>query len=153
MGTAGQKKPEVAEPIIRVGIIQEQEMIGFTLHSTYRLEGEPFPPGNYSVILKGKKILFQGKSYDKITFEPDRIHEDSFELKAVTIGIGFHWERKEDQRFLGGLSFIGGGGHHRYQQCRPRGYLKSCLLEMSATSPGTAESTCRHLPQLAVGNW
>ena len=59
MGTAGQKKPEVAEPIIRVGIIQEQEMIGFTLHSTYGLEGEPFPPGNYSVILKGRRSSFR----------------------------------------------------------------------------------------------
>lgn len=138
MGTAGQKKPEVAEPIIRVGIIQEQEMIGFTLHSTYRLEGEPFPPGNYSVILKGKKILFQGKSYDKITFEPDRIHEDSFELKAVTIGIGFHWERKEDQRFLGGLSFIRGrGGITAVNNVALEDYLKSVISsEMSATSSG-----------------
>ena len=38
MGTAGQKKPEVAEPIIRVGIIREQEMIGLP-PSAHRLEG------------------------------------------------------------------------------------------------------------------
>ncbi|GAB1474821.1 hypothetical protein MASR2M69_22620 [Bacteroidota bacterium] len=32
--------------------------------------------------------------------------EASFKLKGVTIGINFHWERKEDQVFKGSLKFI-----------------------------------------------
>lgn len=39
-------------------------------------------------------------------FEPLREDTDSFELLDVTIGINFHWERKENQRFHGALKFI-----------------------------------------------
>ena len=39
-------------------------------------------------------------------FEPLREETDSFELLDVTIGINFHWERKENQRFHGALKFI-----------------------------------------------
>ena len=40
---------------------------------------------------------------DILIFEPVNYHEASFELNDVTIGIDFHWERKEDQRFKGSL--------------------------------------------------
>lgn len=52
------------------------------------------------------KIVFRGKRYDEIVFQPVDPHKNAFELKDVTIGVNFHWERKEDQRFLGGLKFI-----------------------------------------------
>lgn len=94
------------EPLIRVGILLNQPNIAFELLSTYKLKGKEFPAGHYSVKLSEGKILFDGVLYDEITFEADDLHTDSFELKDVIIGVNFHWERKENQRFLGGLKFI-----------------------------------------------
>jgi SpoIID/LytB domain protein len=43
---------------------------------------------------------------EELVFDPVRYGESSFELNDVTIGIKFHWERKEDQTFKGSLKFI-----------------------------------------------
>ncbi len=94
------------EPLIRVGILLNQPHIDFELLSTYKLQGKELPAGNYSVEISEEEILFEGEKYESITFEADDLHTDSFELKNVIIGVNFHWERKENQRFLGGLKFI-----------------------------------------------
>ena len=52
------------------------------------------------------RILWNGRLYDELLFEPVNEATDAFELLDVTIGINFHWERKEDQRFLGSLKII-----------------------------------------------
>ncbi|NJK98778.1 MAG: SpoIID/LytB domain-containing protein [Bacteroidales bacterium] len=39
-------------------------------------------------------------------FEPEQYETASFELLDVTIGIKFHWERKENQKFKGSLKFL-----------------------------------------------
>ena len=56
------------------------------------------------------KIDYNGALYDELVFEAATIStlfaEPSFILYQVPIGIGFHWERKEDQRFAGTLKFI-----------------------------------------------
>ncbi|HEX3010140.1 MAG TPA: SpoIID/LytB domain-containing protein, partial [Bacteroidales bacterium] len=50
--------------------------------------------------------LFQLFSGDKLLFEPVNYTQASFDLLDVTIGIKFHWERKENQKFKGSLKFI-----------------------------------------------
>ncbi|MCE5205830.1 MAG: SpoIID/LytB domain-containing protein [Porphyromonadaceae bacterium] len=126
------------EPLIHVGIILEQPKIRFTLHSTYQFQGKPIFPGDYLVERTGEKIAFKGEPYTEITFESDQLHEASFELKDVVIGVGFHWERKENQRFQGGLKFIcGKGGITAINIVSLEDYLKSVISsEMSATSSG-----------------
>jgi len=94
------------EPLISVGIISGQSKIAFTLLSTYKLMGKMFSPGDYDVELINDKIVLNGDEFDELTFEADDLHSDAFEIKKVIIGISFHWERQEDQRFLGGLQFI-----------------------------------------------
>ena len=138
MGNPGEKEIKIREPLIHVGIIQEQPEIRFTLHATYQFQGKPTPPGDYSVQRAGEKIIFDGESYSEITFESDQLHEDSFELKEVVIGVGFHWERKENQRFQGGLKFIcGNEGLTAINIVSLEDYLKSVISsEMSATSSG-----------------
>ena len=106
MGTSGTTEFKMSEPLIHVGILQKQKEIDFSLLSTYKLQGKEFPPGEYSVKMNNEKLLFNGEDYDEITFEADQLHSDCFELKMVTIGVDFHWERKENQRFLGALKFI-----------------------------------------------
>lgn len=136
MGTTGQKETQMNEPLIHVGIILEQAKIRFTLLSTYKLKEKPFPPGDYSLDISGGKIVFEGKIYEEIIFEPDQIHDDSFELKEVVIGVDFHWQRKENQRFQGGLKFIvEKNGITAINTVSLEDYLKSVISsEMNATS-------------------
>jgi len=124
------------EPLIHVGIIPEQPEIRFSLLSTYKLKGKEFPPGEYSVAISEGKILFNQEINEEITFESDDLHHDSFELNNVIIGVNFHWERRENQRFQGGLKFIADkGGITAINIVSLEDYLKSVISsEMSATS-------------------
>ncbi len=140
MGTTSEKAAKINEPLIHVGILLNQQLIDFTLLSTYKLGGKEFAPGDYSVEAKDGKILFNGEDFDQITFEADQLHEDTFELKNVIIGVQFHWERKETQRFLGGLKFIceiedGKSTVSAINIVSLEDYLKSVISsEMSSTS-------------------
>lgn len=94
------------EPLISVGILSGQSKIAFTLLSTYKLKGKEFSPGDYEVVFINDRIVLNGEEYNELTFEADNLHSDAFEIKKVIIGVSFHWERQEDQKFLGGLQFI-----------------------------------------------
>ena len=124
------------DPLVHVGILLEQPEIAFSLLTTYRLKGKVFLPGNYRVELSEGKILFNDEKQDEITFESDDLHSDSFELKDVIIGLRFHWERRENQRFQGGLKFIVEKGNiTAINIVSLEDYLKSVISsEMSATS-------------------
>lgn len=50
-------------------------------------------------------ILWNGNLYRELTFTPcDK--DASFSLSDVTIGVNFHWERKETQTFQGTLKIV-----------------------------------------------
>lgn len=93
------------EPHLRIGIMYQPEII-FRLNERYLLapNGVPFD-GIQKVNYRDGKIWLNDEMTDEETllFEPIRYREASFELNDVTIGIQFHWERKEDQRFKGSL--------------------------------------------------
>lgn len=93
------------EPQIRVGIMYQPEII-FRLNETYLLapNGVPYE-GIQKVNYREGKIWLNDEPVDEeiLVFEPVRYREASFELNDVTIGIQFHWERKEDQTFKGSL--------------------------------------------------
>jgi len=132
------------EPKVHVGILFEPQ-IEFVLLNPYRMTGT-YCAGvvSHHTIVSGKqvvtydedKILWNGRHYDELEFEP--IHEatDAFELLDVTIGINFHWERKEDQRFLGALKFIVEAGKLTgINVINVEDYLTSVISsEMSATA-------------------
>lgn len=69
-------------------------------------------------------------------FEPLQESVAAFELLDVTIGINFHWERKEDQRFQGSLKIIVENGKLTgINVIRVEDYLTSVISsEMSATA-------------------
>ena len=126
------------DPLIHVGIMLEQAEISFSLLTPYKLKGKNFPPGNYRVEHSEGRILFNGEKQEEITFASDDLHSDSFELKDVIIGLHFHWERRENQRFQGGLKFIAEkGGITAINIVSLEDYLRSVISsEMSATSSG-----------------
>ncbi|EFZ37475.1 SpoIID/LytB domain protein [Hoylesella oralis ATCC 33269] len=123
-----QKEPEVA-----VGIVSGKQ-IRFTLNGPYAVQGTEFT-GAQSVEISGEKILWNGNMYDELLFEP-LVPDASFSLSDVTIGVNFHWERKETQTFLGTLRLIIDGGKVLAINRLPvEKYLESVISsEMSATS-------------------
>lgn len=93
------------EPQIRVGIMYEPEII-FRLNETYLLAPKGIPYERIQKVnYRDGKIWLNDEPVDDeiLVFNPVRYHEASFELNDVTIGIHFHWERKEDQTFKGSL--------------------------------------------------
>ena len=92
------------EPKVHVGILFEPQ-IEFILLNPYRINGMEIS-GKQVVTYNEDRILWNGRLYDELLFEPVNETTDAFELLDVTIGINFHWERKEDQRFLGSLKII-----------------------------------------------
>ncbi|MFA6750874.1 MAG: SpoIID/LytB domain-containing protein [Fermentimonas sp.] len=97
------------EPLIHVGVLQNQKKIKFSLLSAFKLQGKEYPKGDYYVEIENGLISFNGNKYDQLTFEANQLHGDKFEIKDVIIGVQFHWEKKENQQFLGGLKFIATG--------------------------------------------
>lgn len=92
------------EPKVNVGIMFEHR-IDFVLHGCFLWNERSFD-GAQSVSFDDGKIYWNGSVYNELIFVPLDDKIGSFELVDVTIGINFHWERKENQRFKGALKFI-----------------------------------------------
>lgn len=95
---------EGIEPAIEVGIMF-QSSIAFVLHGDFIASNGKIYSDAQTVFYQDAKIHFDKENNALLTFRP--LSENAyFELKNVVIGIGFHWERKEDQSFKGALKFI-----------------------------------------------
>ena len=121
------------QPNVSVGIVSGRE-IKFCLNATYVAEGMP-SAGKQTVSFSENGVLWNGKSYKQLEFLPQS-DEASFSLYDVTIGVNFHWERKETQTFLGKLKFIvNGNSVCAVNELPVERYLESVISsEMSATS-------------------
>lgn len=95
----------MTEPQISVGILNAS-VINLSLLDSYQCESKALPKGNYYAKISDGKIDFNGELQSEILLQAHDIHNSVFELKDVTIGIGFHWERKENQQFQGHLKLI-----------------------------------------------
>lgn len=94
----GKKQPEVS-----VGIVSGQK-ISFMLNAPYMAKGEELVGEQMVEFFEGG-ILWNGNQYRELLFVP-RSKSSSFSLCDVTIGVNFHWERKETQTFNGTLRFV-----------------------------------------------
>lgn len=72
----------------------------------------------------------------EVSFIPCNLSADHFEIKSVTIGIDFHWEQEEDQKFQGALKLLLVDGAIQAINILPiENYLVSVISsEMSANS-------------------
>ncbi|RHR54747.1 SpoIID/LytB domain-containing protein [Parabacteroides sp. AF17-28] len=92
-------------PVVNVGIMREKA-VSFVFHGEYvHTETGQFLTGEQRVLFVGGNIVFNGKLYKELFFEPAS-PASSFELKAVTIGHNFHWQRQEDQCFKGAFNLV-----------------------------------------------
>ena len=93
------------EPVITVGILSGKE-IGFSFPKEFISSDGIAICGIQQAVYRKGKICWQEKEYDELSFTPQQDTSSFFELQDVTIGINFHWERKEAQRFKGELKII-----------------------------------------------
>lgn len=91
------------QPKIKVGIMAAKE-IRFCLNDSYT-DGHNSFEGEMSINAIQGRLNWNGILLDSLILKPHE-HGNTFTLHDVTIGIGFHWERKEDQTFSGWLRFI-----------------------------------------------
>ena len=91
------------EPNVKVGIVSGQK-IHFALNGAYTAKGETIE-GEQTVEFYEGGILWNGNQYRSLVFTPQNA-DASFSLFDVTIGVNFHWERKETQVFLGTLRLV-----------------------------------------------
>ncbi len=89
------------QPSLEVGIMSGKEIV-FEILS----DGA----GVRKAVYKEGKIEYDGALYDELFFEAQTLStmfaQPSFVLHDVTIGVDFHWERKETQKFAGALKII-----------------------------------------------
>ena len=121
------------QPKIRVGIMAAKE-IRFCLNDSFT-DGRNFFEGEMKISANGGKLDWNGILIDSLTLKPDE-HGSTFTLHDVTIGIGFHWERNEEQTFSGQLKFIVENGLVRAINILPvEDYLTSVISsEMKPTA-------------------
>lgn len=121
------------EPRVAVGITSGPE-VAFVLEGSFMVDGT-LQTGPQTVRAKDGRLLWQENSYDTLTFAPHS-PQSSFTLPEVTIGIGFHWERKEAQTFEGMLRLEADGDRVWVINELPvERYLASVISsEMRATS-------------------
>ena len=94
------------EPLISVGILANNK-VSFELYGDYRTNVTTKKiNGRFTAEIIGGEIVCKSASEkivskDELTLEPNDITTDTFLIRNVTIGVKFHWERKEKQRFAG----------------------------------------------------
>jgi stage II sporulation protein D len=130
------------EPKINVGIVEHaREITGvfngqFELPTTVRLKGD------FAVRCRdGQMVFFDDEGIEvmkgrEIVCRP--LQRGTFTLKDVTIGLQFHWERKEDQTFQGVLRLLAtpDGSMSAINEIGVEEYLTSVISsEMSAEAP------------------
>jgi stage II sporulation protein D len=131
-----------SEPQISVGISSDNK-IEFDLFGEFRIAGANKKcSGNYSAEIINNQISISQENHsvfssNSIMLEPHDVDIASFVLREVKIGKGFHWERKEKQRFHGSLRLIIENSNITAVNIIPvEAYLESVISsEMSANSP------------------
>lgn len=126
------------QPKIDVGIVSRKEL-RFFLSSDFWNNNKRFSAGEYIATVEKNQISIISELGEKhigntILLVPGK--NSFFELKDVTIGIGFHWEQDENQRFRGTLKLIPDEGKVlAINSIEMEEYLKSVISsEMNASA-------------------
>ena len=110
---------------VSVGLIEGQSAVQVELTGTFSdSSGKSYAPGRY-------------KFTSEVTLTPTDTGSCAFALDDVTIGIGFHWERKERQVFRGAFRLIKrDAGLTVINDVQLEDYVTSVISsEMSASCP------------------
>ena len=96
-----------SKPMISVGLIANAREVRGIFNGSYELPGSIKIQGPFRIAsLDGQMVLFDHEDVEILRSEELRCHslnEATFTVCDITIGINFHWERKEQQTFEGDL--------------------------------------------------
>ena len=129
------------EPDVSVAIVTD-EQIAFELHGEFMCSCKKVKcHGKYVAKAAGNEITIT-KDSESLTvdnntiFSPSDLDSESFRLKGVLIGKQFHWQKRENQVFLGSLKLTIEHGQVTAINVIPvERYLESVISsEMNATS-------------------
>ncbi len=130
------------EPNILVGILEHQREIHGLFNGTYELPTTIRMKGAFSARAdNGRVVLFDDEGIEVMRGREivcSQFPHATFTLHDVTIGIHFHWERKEDQTFSGALRLLAAPDDliTAVNELGVEEYLKSVISsEMSAEAP------------------
>ena len=130
------------EPQLAVGIYEREAETCGVLNGRFVLPDKTALSGEFCVRpIQGRLVLMGKHGHElarglEIRLVPGG--NATFTLRGMTIGINFHWERKEDQTFEGGLRLLSNsdGTITAINDVGVEQYLKSVISsEMSAEAP------------------
>lgn len=132
----------VQEPEIKVGIMEEVRGLTGRFNGPFRLQDGRTFVGSFAVQAGEDGMIFTDQTGARIDGQVEMCFSPTggatFSLADVTIGIQFHWERKQQQTFRGDLLLrnIPGGTLTAVNRLRLEAYLTSVISsEMSAAAP------------------
>jgi SpoIID/LytB domain protein len=133
---------DAREPVITVGIADMQAGVTGRLNGNFLIEGTGLLSGPFRASADRDGVLLFDEGDRLVAHAPSvRLvaHEGStFRISDVTIGIRFHWERKEDQVFEGNLILTARDAANIaiINEISLENYLVSVISsEMSGTAP------------------
>lgn len=98
------------EPTLRVGILQGCSKVAGRLNGPFLINDARRLSGRFSVSVQESRILLHDAAGQEILYQKEvrctPLDNSSFTLHEVTIGVHFHWERKQEQTFRGELMLI-----------------------------------------------
>jgi stage II sporulation protein D len=132
----------VRQPMISVGVVTAVESVDFVLEHSFRLaNGTEVSPGTLTAEVSGDgvRLTRDGREISAgkvVELTPSDLSAATFLVPLVKIGIGFHWERYEPQRFNGSIRLqASNGAFSLINVLGIEDYLTSVISsEMSATS-------------------
>lgn len=130
------KEPNVSVAILSDTSIEFILYGDFTTNFSSELFNGKFTAKIESGFIKLNSDTFEFNNLEEIVFTPSDDISDTFLLKNVTIGLHFHWEQKQNQRFAGKLKIIVSDNNLTIINVIPvEQYLQSVISsEMSPTS-------------------
>ncbi len=143
-GVARPTAPGAAvEPDVRVGLVEARPIVDVVLAGAWRLGDRAVPPGNHTARAEAGAVHLDGTNGSFVEagvlrLDPADRTVGRFQLRDVTIGADFHWERREDQTFAGTLELQpdGAGTLAAVNGVPLESYLESVIAsEMRADAP------------------
>ena len=131
-----------SERIISVGLIDTAREVRGSFNGNFELPSSIKLQGSFRITKKdGRLVLYDNKEVvvlrsEELCCRP--LNGATFTLNNVTIGLNFHWERKEKQTFEGDLTIHGNAGDtfSVINKIHAERYLQSVISsEMSAEAP------------------
>ncbi len=133
-----------SEPVISVGLMENVNKACFETVNIFLLNSKELLPGKYTALCEQDKITLTDTSGKKIfnlkeiILVPKSIENSAFFVHDIKIGIDFHWERYQNQKFRGSLKIkaLGSGTFTVINIIPLEMYLEAVICsEMSASSP------------------